>query len=175
MRLWSLDPAILDRAALVACWRETLLAQKVLNGGTRGYTRHPQLVRFRAHPVPLSAVGAYLTGLRREATSRGYRFDTTLVLHPCEPEDAEGMTVKQGQLEHELAHLRAKVERRAPDWLPRLPIPVEDAGGTAGNSTDTCEPALRPHPLFTVVPGGIEPWEVRSAPPSEQAPDGPGR
>ncbi len=55
MRIWSLHPCLLDRRALVACWRETLLAQKVLRGLTRGYTNHPQLIRFRAHPQPLEA------------------------------------------------------------------------------------------------------------------------
>ena len=63
MRIWSLHPCLLDRRALVACWRETLLAQKVLRGLTRGYTNHPQLIRFRAHPQPLEAVATYLSGL----------------------------------------------------------------------------------------------------------------
>ncbi len=71
MRLWSLHPSILDRAALVACWREALLAQKVLAGETRGYTRHPQLERFRASPEPLDAIGHFLGELRAEATSAG--------------------------------------------------------------------------------------------------------
>ena len=43
MRIWSLHPAHLDRAGLVACWRESLLAQAVLAGRTRGYRHHPQL------------------------------------------------------------------------------------------------------------------------------------
>ncbi len=42
MRLWSLDPAHLDRQGLVACWREALLAQAVL----AGLPEHP-----RAHPL----------------------------------------------------------------------------------------------------------------------------
>ena len=56
MRLWSVRPSLLDRAALVACWREALLAQQVLAGLTRGYTRHPQLERFRdaADPIPVT-------------------------------------------------------------------------------------------------------------------------
>ena len=32
MRLWSLHPRYLDRAGLVALWREALLAQAVLRG-----------------------------------------------------------------------------------------------------------------------------------------------
>ena len=47
MRLWSLHPSLLDRAGLVALWREALLAQKVLTGTTKGYRHHPQLDRFR--------------------------------------------------------------------------------------------------------------------------------
>lgn len=49
MRLWSLHPSILDRAALVAGWRKALLAHKVLAGGTRGYSRHPQLAHKLEH------------------------------------------------------------------------------------------------------------------------------
>lgn len=79
MRIWSLHPCLLDRRALVACWRETLLAQKVLRGLTRGYMNHPQLIRFRAHPQPLEAVAAYLSGLADEADARGYSFNRALI------------------------------------------------------------------------------------------------
>ena len=48
MRMWSVHPSHLDRAGLVACWRESLLAQAVLAGRTRGYRNHPQLERFCA-------------------------------------------------------------------------------------------------------------------------------
>jgi hypothetical protein len=48
MRLWTLHPRYLDRVGLVALWREALLAQAVLAGRTRGYTRHPQLARSAA-------------------------------------------------------------------------------------------------------------------------------
>jgi hypothetical protein len=139
MRLWSLHPSLLDRAALVACWREALLAQKVLAGGTRGYTRHPQLERFRAVADPLDAIGHFLGALRGEATERGYRFDGARILRP----DAAcpGIPVTDGQLAFESAHLRAKVAARDPGWLPRLP------------STPVAAPS------FVVVPGGIERWE----------------
>jgi len=39
IRLWSLHPSLLDRAGLVALWRDALLAQKVRTGTTKGY-RH---------------------------------------------------------------------------------------------------------------------------------------
>ncbi|MBN9140043.1 MAG: hypothetical protein J0H23_04385 [Micrococcales bacterium] len=140
MRIWSLHPRQLDRQALIACWRETLLAQAVLAGRTRGYTRHPQLERFREHPDALELVGAYLTGLADEATDRGYRFDRTRILRENAP--APRLEVTDGQLQHEWAHLRAKLESRSPDvaerWRGREP---------------------EPHPLFTVVPGPIASWE----------------
>jgi len=40
---------------LTALWREGLLARAVLQGQTRGYRHHPQLIRFQAHPEPLLA------------------------------------------------------------------------------------------------------------------------
>lgn len=148
MRLWSLHPSLLDRAALVASWREALLAQKVLAGGTKGYTRHPQLVRFRAHDRPEAAIGAFLVVLQREATARGYRFDPTRIMRPMDPLSLTPIPVTDGQLAYELAHLRAKVTERSPAWLERLPA----EGGPA---------SIRHHPLFSPVPGDVEEWEVR--------------
>jgi hypothetical protein len=60
MRLWSLHPKYLDGQGLVALWREALLARAVLRGETRGYTRHPQLDRFKEHPHPRLAINSYL-------------------------------------------------------------------------------------------------------------------
>jgi hypothetical protein len=139
MRLWSLHPSTLDRVALVACWREGLLAQKVLAGGTRGYTRHPQLQRFRACAEPLDAIGHFLEALRTEATERGYRFDGSRVLRADAA--SPGIPVTEGQLDYELRHLRAKVTQRDAAWLPRLPDDAQAA------------------PSFVVVPGGIAKWE----------------
>lgn len=139
MRIWSLAPAELDRVGLVACWRETLLAQAVLAGRTRGYTRHPQLERFRDAPDPLGAVGAYLTALADEADVRGYRFDRTRIDRPG-PASAR-LTVTTGQLELERAHLTAKLAVRAPDDLARL------------------GPEVHAHPLFDVVEGPVATWE----------------
>ncbi|MGW9628959.1 pyrimidine dimer DNA glycosylase/endonuclease V [Microbacterium sp. NPDC055521] len=140
MRIWSLHPAHLDRAALVACWRETLLAQAVLAGRTKGYTRHPQLERFRAQADPLASVGAYLSSVADEADARGYRFDRTRILAPASP--VALIPVTDGQLALEWQHLGAKLDQRSPAdavrWRASAPTP---------------------HPLFTVVPGTVESWE----------------
>lgn len=138
MRLWSLHPSLLDRAALIAGWREGLLAQAVLAGRTKGYKHHPQLQRFRATPEPLPVIAAWLVGLRDEATTRGYKFDGSRII--ATPDLSASLPVTQGQLDHELAHLRAKVQQRQPEWEPHLT-------------------AALPHPLFHTVAGDIEPWE----------------
>lgn len=167
MRIWSLHPSLLDRRALVACWRETLLAQKVLRGLTRGYTNHPQLIRFRAHPQPLEAVAAYLSGLADEADARGYSFNRALIGAGEEGTSENGagknsadraenpyasvapIPAPLGQLEYELAFLQHKVAGRDPEWEQQLSERLAARG----------ELAACAHPLFEVIPGAIEPWE----------------
>jgi hypothetical protein len=140
VRLWSVHPGSLDRAGLVACWRESLLAQAVLTGRTTGYRHHPQLERFRAEPDPVAAVGAYLTGLADEADRRAYRFDRSRIVHPADPQPV--MAVNAGQLAHEWAHLGRKLAARSPD----------DAQRWADDDP-------HPHPLFHVVAGPVASWE----------------
>ena len=141
MRIWSLHPEYLDRQGLVACWRETLLAQAVLAGRTRGYTSHPQLERFRDAPEPLSVIGAYLLGVAAEAEVRGYRFDTTRIDHP-EDDGSTTLSVTTGQISLEWAHLTAKLQVRDPERLARAQVVLP-----------------KPHPLFRVVDGPIASWE----------------
>ncbi|MFS0893589.1 pyrimidine dimer DNA glycosylase/endonuclease V [Microbacterium sp. 179-I 3D3 NHS] len=142
MRIWSLHPEYLDRQGLIACWRETLLAQAVLAGRTRGYLGHPQLERFRAVPEPLSSVAAYLSSLADEADTRGYRFDRSRIERPV-TEDPVLIPVTTGQLMREWEHLRAKLTSRSPEVAARwkaVDVP-------------------RPHPIFTEVPGAVASWE----------------
>jgi hypothetical protein len=154
VRLWSLHPSYLDRQGLTACWRESLLAQAVLAGRTRGYRHHPQLDRFRATPDPLAAVAAYLHGVAHEADRRGYRFDRSRVLAPAAT--GPGLEVPDGQLRHEWGQLRPRLEARSPQWLARL----ETLGESAGRPGAAEPPLPLPHPLFTVVTGPVAPWEV---------------
>ncbi|WP_404373094.1 pyrimidine dimer DNA glycosylase/endonuclease V [Kytococcus sedentarius] len=140
MRLWSVHPAQLDRAALVAGWREGLLAQKVLRGLTKGYTQHPQLERFRAMDDPVQAVATWLHGLADEADERGYSFDRTRVV--VGPDPALRMPLTDGQLHLEWEHLATKVRVRNPEWWAQVGAQRP-----------------RPHPLFVVEPGPVEHWE----------------
>lgn len=148
MRLWSLHPGLLDRAALVAGWREGLLAQKVLRGLTTGYRHHPQLVRFQTLDDPVAGIATWLHGVADEADARGYRFDRQRVVMAA---GDHRLAVTSGQLELEWEHLRAKVALRDPAWLPRL---GETEGGVP-----------RAHPMLDVVPGPAEAWE-RATPPT---------
>ena len=141
MRLWSLHPSLLDRQGLTAAWREALLAQAVLLGRTRGYTRHPQLERFRAQPDPAATIGAYLAAIAEEAGRRGYRFDSARIVTSGD-EAIRPIPVTSGQVELEWQHLLRKLAARSPEVHERV------AGGG---------PIL--HPLFEAIPGGIEPWE----------------
>ncbi len=141
MRLWSLHPKYLDARGLVAAWREALLAQAVLKGKTRGYTRHPQLLRFLDSISPVGSIALYLLGLHQEAARRGYHFDQRKVGRSGR---AVRLTVTRGQLEYEWRHLRAKLAIRDTAWLKQL----ARGGG------------LKAHPAFRVVAGEVASWEV---------------
>jgi hypothetical protein len=151
VRLWTLHPGYLDARGLVAAWRESLLAQRVLEGRTRGYRHHPQLVRFRAAGEPLAAIAAYLGALADEADARGYRFDRTRIAASVGRVLAIEET--EGQLRFEAGHLAAKLARRSPGDLPRL----------------AADPVPRAHPLFRIVPGPVREWE-KATPGAERVP-----
>jgi hypothetical protein len=140
MRLWSLHPKYLDARGLVALWREGLLAQKVLRGQTDGYRHHPQLARFREQASHAGAIAAYLRAVHVESLARGYRFEARKI---GRRRRAPAMDVTRGQIRYEWAHLMAKLARRDPAWRKHL---------RAVKSPDV-------HPLFRVVPGGVETWE----------------
>jgi hypothetical protein len=140
MRIWSLHPKYLDRQGLLACWRETLLAEKVLHSETQGYRFHPQLLRFRTCPDPLAAVATYLVSIADEAEERGYAFNRSKI---APSRVTYKILVTRGQILYEWEHLKAKLTRRDPNRLAQI------SGIEMPES----------HPLFEIVAGGVEPWE----------------
>lgn len=140
MRLWSIHPRYLDAKGLVALWREALLAQKVLQGGTRGYTRHPQLVRFKKTKNPVGAIAVYLGHIADEADRRGYNFDRKKI---AKNRYTDNIQVTAGQAAYELAHLAAKLKTRSPLLYPRLQGLKK----------------IELHPQFEMIDGDVAPWE----------------
>lgn len=142
MRIWSIHPCYLDTKGLVALWREGLLAQKVLQGDTVGYTNHPQLTRFKETDNPVGAVADYLRYVAQEADNRGYNFDKSKIVKSiCK----EKIPVTLGQVEYEFAHLLGKLKQRSPDLYIRLSKIME----------------IEVHPKFEKISGDVENWEVR--------------
>jgi hypothetical protein len=140
MRLWSIHPCYLDSKGLVALWREGLLAKKVLEGKTKGYRNHPQLIRFRAYEKPLFAINAYLTNVLLEAEKRGYRFDSSKI-NILRAKSL--ILVNRGQLSFEFQHLLGKLRKRDLEKYY--------------NIKDTVN--LVSNPIFKVIPGKVEEWE----------------
>jgi len=143
MRLWSIHPNYLDSKGLVALWRETLLAQKVLMGQTKGYKNHPQLQRFKQAEKPLNAIAFYLSGIAEVADCRGYHFDKSKII---ETPEHSLLTVTIGQLHFEKQHLIDKLKARDQKWLETL---NQQSNWGA-------------HALFQVISGKIENWEKNS-------------
>lgn len=140
MRLWTIHPCYLDRQGLLAVWREALLAQAVLLGRTKGYTRHPQLVRFREQRSPVAAVASYLQSVHDESVVRRYRFNHSLIR---KPRMKTRIRETRGQLLFEWSHLLSKLRTRSPDAFARL--------------RRIRNP--EPHPLFEIIPGKVRNWE----------------
>lgn len=140
MRLWSVHPQYLDSKGLVALWRETLLAKQVLEGKTKGYRNHPQLIRFRATDDPINSINYYLSGIYKEAVARKFNFDKSKIdwnFKVCK------MSVTKGQMDYEKHHLSQKLARRDPERF--LEFQKSDL--------------IIPHPLFKIIPGVVEAWE----------------
>jgi hypothetical protein len=141
LRIWSLHPKYLDTKGLVALWRESLLAKNVLEGKTRGYKNHPQLNRFKNSAAPLTAINLYLFNIHKEACSRQYNFDSSKFTFS---KSRLLIPVTEGQINYEITHLLNKLEERD-QWKFK-----------ALKKTRSFDP----HPLFTIIEGDREDWEV---------------
>jgi hypothetical protein len=142
MRLWTIHPQYLDTKGLLAVWREGLLAQKVLQNQTVGYRNHPQLKRFISSPDPVAAIGDYLQGVYEEAVRRGYQFREDKIARLG---FAIQISCTRGQLLYEWGHFLEKLKQRNASRYQVL--------------QSIREPVA--HPVFTIVEGDIEDWEIR--------------
>lgn len=141
MRIWSIHPKYLDSKGIVALWRETLLAKKVLEGNTTGYKNHPQLNRFKRADHPLDYINQYLSSVYKEALKRDYNFNKDKINWDFE---VKSLTVTKGQLMYEFEHLLNKLKIRDEVRFRNLKVINKPEA----------------HPLFIVIDGEIEEWEI---------------
>lgn len=141
MRIWSLHPKYLDTKGLVALWRETLLAKKVLKGETVGYKNHPQLFRFKKSKNPINAINQYLSEVYFEAKTRNYNFNKDKIDWDFKTIQ---LTVNKGQIDYEFKHLMKKLFVRD---IEKYNILLK-------------EETIESHSLFAIIQGKIEDWEV---------------
>lgn len=144
MRIWSLHPHYLDAKGLVALWRETLLAQNVLLGNTKGYKNHPQLLRFKSHSNPLNAISNYLHYVCDEADKRKYNFNRGKINNNKVPISL--IKVTSGQIYYEWQHFLKKAEKRDINIFSKL------------QNMDIN--IIKPNPLFEITDGDVENWEI---------------
>lgn len=141
MRLWSIHTRYLDTKGLVALWREALLAKHVLEGRTKGYKNHPQLNRFRDSGNAVNLINQYLSEVLLEAQSRNYNFNKNKIDWNF---TSGSLTVTSGQIEYEREHLLKKLKVRDAERFNKVNMISK----------------LDTHPLFNVVEGEIENWEI---------------
>ena len=140
MRLWSIHPKYLDTAGLVALWRETLLARKVLENKTNGYKNHPQLFRFKKKRNPISTINSYLIEIYEESLKRGFQFNKNKL---GDISKKSTIIVTKGQIKYEFKHLLQKLEHRDIEKYKLL----KDIKKIDIN------------PIFELIDGKIEYWE----------------
>jgi hypothetical protein len=109
VRLWSIHPKYLDVHGFLGLWREALLAQKALLGLTKGYTNHPQLIRFKCTTDPVLYVGSYLYYVYVEGLARGYHLDKSKII---KYDLTIRLPVTEGQVNYEFKHLLKKLKKK---------------------------------------------------------------
>jgi len=145
LRLWSLHPSYLDAQGLNAVWREGLLAQAVLLGRTTAWKKHSHLQRFRNHEEPIAAIGFYLLKILGEANIRGYNYTRIKITNPSK--NIKLIDVTKGQLLYELTILMERLKTRDSRKYEEI------------LDLNQREIIPKPHPLFALIEGDIEPWE----------------
>ena len=140
MRLWSIHPKYLDRAGILALWRESLLARKVLQGKSKGYKNHSQLRRFRNCLHPEKAIANYLFEIWKESSRRGYNFDRKKI---GIVKRIAKIAVTSDQIRYEFEWLSDKLKSRNPLKYKEI----------------TKVKKVEPHALFKIKKGQVEGWE----------------
>ncbi len=140
MRIWSIHPKYLDSKGLVALWRETLLAKNVLLGLTKGYKKHPQLIRFQKEKDPIELINTYLYFVYLDSKERGFKFNKEKF---GKTNTKKKIFVTTKQVNYEFKHLMKKLKTRNPELFNHFKN----------------EKQIETNPLFKTREGEIEAWE----------------
>ena len=117
------------------------MAKHVLEGKTTGYKHHPQLKRFKKAKYPLDLINQYLSEVYHEAVSRKFKFDKQKINWKFKKGK---MPVTTGQVDYEVEHLLTKLGKRDRNRYEEL----------------KSKSKFDHHPIFELVNGEIEEWEV---------------
>ena len=102
------------------------------------------MIRFRKRKSPVSAIGRYLLEIHKEGARRGYAFDQRKIVST---RSIRPIPAARGQLIFERDHLLAKLAIRDRKKYRELRMVKR----------------LVPHPMFKIIPGGIEDWEKNAS------------
>lgn len=93
-------------------------------------------------PDPVAAIGAYLREIYQESVRRAYRFNVDKI---SLAESNSSILCTRGQLLYEWEHLLEKLSQRDVNRYRAMNAIREP----------------EPHPLFQIIEGEIEAWEIR--------------
>jgi len=141
MRIWSLHPKYLDKKGLGGLWLESIIAKNALKGLREGYKNHPQLNRFKKAENPVDCINQYMISIYYESKRRKYKYNRNLINWDI---NATMIPVTLGQIQYETIHLLNKLKVR--DFKKYKEVL-------------SC-PAIDTHPMFYVVDGDVENWEI---------------
>ena len=123
-------------------WRESLLAQKVLEGGGQKAIDVIHSCKDLGITYPQQAIAYYLMGVWEEGHRRGYHFNKAKI-GAGGSLTIQKIPITKGQLRYELQWLCTKVQRRDyPTYQRLLTVTVVEC-----------------HPSFKAIEGAIEEWE----------------
>lgn len=147
MRLWSIHPQYLDTKEFVACWKDAIDASAIIKRDDRNIHKiYPQLSRFNDIIPSKPAINKYLMFMYYNSIIRGYRFKhKNIDFKEIEKNPGIRILVTRGQLNHELKIVRKILEDRDSELLDSPIYSYRE---------------VEPNPMFMVITGGIEQWEV---------------
>ena len=157
-RIWSIHPKYLDSKRLTAQWREALLCRAVINGRTKGYVNHPQMLRVKNHPQSYYFINAFLFQILDESKKRGFKFNNNLIrkemvekftieeLEKMLNEPLQQMEVTEGQVEYEFNLLQKKLGEFDEQYFLNEQMLYEEG-------------EVKVNPCFIKVPGDIMKFE----------------